>query len=66
MSLNDLQLLLKSDEFKTLDNIRIKGLMGMASFTTDNLQIESEFKYLKSIFDQIKKNIVILKYYLWV
>ena len=55
MSLIDLQLLLKSDEFKTLDNIRIKGLMGMASFTTDNLQIESEFKYLKSIFDQIKK-----------
>lgn len=55
MILNDLQLLLKSDEFKTLDNIRIKGLMGMASFTTDNLQIESEFKYLKSIFDQIKK-----------
>ena len=55
MRLNDLQLLLKSDEFKNLDNIRIKGLMGMASFTTDNLQIESEFKYLKSIFDQIKK-----------
>ena len=55
MSLNDLQLLLKSDEFKTLHNIRIKGLMGMASFTTDNHQIESEFKYLKSIFDQIKK-----------
>ena len=55
MSLIDLQLLLKSDEFKNLDNIRIKGLMGMASFTTDNLQIESEFKYLKSIFDQIKK-----------
>lgn len=55
MILNDLQLLLKSDEFKNLDNIRIKGLMGMASFTTDNHQIESEFKYLKSIFDQIKK-----------
>ena len=55
MRLNDLQLLLKSDEFKTLENIRIKGLMGMASFTTDNHQIESEFKYLKSIFDQIKK-----------
>ena len=55
MSLIDLQLLLKSDEFKNLDNIRIKGLMGMASFTTDNHQIESEFKYLKSIFDQIKK-----------
>jgi pyridoxal phosphate enzyme (YggS family) len=55
MSLNDLQLLLKSDEYKTLENIRIKGLMGMASFTADNHQIESEFKYLKSIFDQIKK-----------
>ena len=55
ISLIDLQLLLKSDEFKTLKNIRIKGLMGMASFTTDNHQIESEFKYLKSIFDQIKK-----------
>ena len=55
MSLNDLQLLLKSDELKTFDNIRIKGLMGMASFTIDNHQIESEFRYLKSIFDQIKK-----------
>lgn len=55
MRLNDLQLLLKSDEFKTLENIRIKGLMGMASFTIDSHQIQSEFKYLKSIFDQIKK-----------
>jgi pyridoxal phosphate enzyme (YggS family) len=55
MRLNDLKLLLKSDEFKTLENIKIKGLMGMASFTTDNHQIQSEFKYLKSIFDQIKK-----------
>ncbi len=58
MRLNDLQLLLKSDEFKTLENIRIKGLMGMASFTIDSHQIQSEFKYLKSIFDQIKKKYI--------
>jgi len=42
------------DEFKELKNITIVGLMGMASFTSDTEQVRSEFKSLKSIFDQLK------------
>jgi len=33
-------------------NIRIKGLMGMASFTDDEQKIKTEFKFLKSLFDK--------------
>ena len=38
------------NEFK---NIRIVGLMGMATFTENQNQIEKEFKHLKTIFDTI-------------
>ncbi|RAK25064.1 hypothetical protein B0I03_101224 [Flavobacterium aquaticum] len=36
-------------------NIRIVGLMGMATFTENQNQIEKEFKHLKMIFDKYKK-----------
>ncbi len=39
---------------KALKNIKIKGLMGMASFTTDTKQITQEFKLLKDTFETIK------------
>jgi hypothetical protein len=35
-------------------NIRIVGLMGMATFTENKNQIEKEFKHLKTIFDKYK------------
>jgi len=35
-------------------NIRIRGLMGMATFTNDKIQIKREFKTLKDLFDTIK------------
>lgn len=37
------------------ENIRIVGLMGMATFTENQNQIEKEFNRLKSIFDKYKK-----------
>jgi hypothetical protein len=49
--LNDL---LHSDAFKSLHNIKIVGLMGMATFTTNQDQIKKEFLNLKAIFDQLK------------
>ncbi len=54
--LNETELyeLLNSETFLSLTNIRIEGLMGMASYTTDKLQIEREFRYLKSIYDKLK------------
>lgn len=36
-------------------NIKIVGLMGMATFTENQNQIEKEFNHLKSIFDNNKK-----------
>jgi uncharacterized pyridoxal phosphate-containing UPF0001 family protein len=37
-----------------MKNIRIVGLMGMATFTDDQNQIKKEFTHLKSIFDTLK------------
>ncbi|TDP03423.1 YggS family pyridoxal phosphate-dependent enzyme [Flavobacterium sp. 245] len=51
---NELNELLTSMEFKELKNIRILGLMGMATFTEDQNQIKKEFTHLKSIFDSIQ------------
>ncbi|MCC9064432.1 YggS family pyridoxal phosphate-dependent enzyme [Flavobacterium piscisymbiosum] len=51
---NELNELLSSSEFKEMKNIRILGLMGMATFTEDQKQIKKEFTHLKSIFDSIK------------
>lgn len=55
--LNDAELksLLESDDFKQMENICITGLMGMATFTDDETQIEREFSHLKSLFDDLKQ-----------
>ncbi len=45
--------LLSSNEFKELQNIRIVGLMGMATFTDNQNQIKEEFQHLKQIFENI-------------
>ncbi|WP_202702507.1 YggS family pyridoxal phosphate-dependent enzyme [Flavobacterium sp. UGB4466] len=52
---NELNELLSSPKFKEMKNIRILGLMGMATFTEDQNQIKKEFTHLKSIFDSIKE-----------
>jgi len=44
----------RSDD-NTFKNIRIVGLMGMATFTEDQNQIKKEFTYLKSLFDKYSK-----------
>ncbi len=44
--------LLQSEIFKNLNNIKIVGLMGMATFTENQTQIKKEFQHLKSIFDK--------------
>jgi pyridoxal phosphate enzyme (YggS family) len=47
----ELSTLLASSSFKKMKNIRIVGLMGMATFTDNQNQIKKEFTHLKSIFD---------------
>ena len=51
---NELNEILNSEAFKTLKNIQITGLKGMATFTENQTQIKKEFQNLKSIFDKYK------------
>ena len=46
--------LLSSSTFQELKNIRVVGLMGMATFTDNQNQIKKEFTHLKTIFDNRK------------
>ena len=41
---------------EALENITIKGLMGMATFTDNVFQIEREFKSLKELFEDLKSD----------
>lgn len=50
----ELNNLLDSESFKAMSNIRIVGLMGMATFTNNQSQIKKEFQHMKSIFDHKK------------
>jgi hypothetical protein len=45
---------LQTDQFNSLKNIRIQGLMGMATLTQNQDQIRKEFKNLKALFDKLK------------
>ncbi|SHF22100.1 hypothetical protein SAMN05444274_10490 [Mariniphaga anaerophila] len=47
--------ILDSEEFKSLKNISIAGVMGMATFTEDENQVRNEFRFLKKIFEKLKK-----------
>ena len=47
----ELNEILSSATFKEMKNIRIVGLMGMATFTDNQEQIKKEFTHLKTIFD---------------
>jgi pyridoxal phosphate enzyme (YggS family) len=46
--------LLRSEEFNTLKNIRIRGLMGIATLTENQRMIRDEFYELKTLFSGLK------------
>lgn len=48
--------LLESEEFIALENVRIAGVMGMASFTEDEEQVADEFRTLYNYFQIIKSH----------
>jgi len=48
---------LKSEEVLNLKNVRICGVMGMATYTSDKHQVKKEFKYLKDCFISLKNSL---------
>lgn len=49
--------MLNSIEFDALKNINVCGVMGMATYTSDQRQVREEFQDLKNIFDALKKDV---------
>lgn len=47
--------ILKSEELRSYNSVRIIGLMGMASNTDDETKIRSEFQGLKNLFESFKQ-----------
>ena len=43
------------EQVNAFPHVRIRGLMGMASFTENKEQVRKEFRYLKSFFDNYKQ-----------
>ena len=55
-SVCDLSETLRSEDISYLKNVRICGVMGMATFTSDTVQVRKEFSYLKKCFKSLKNN----------
>ncbi|WP_321516457.1 YggS family pyridoxal phosphate-dependent enzyme [Marinifilum fragile] len=54
LDLNDAERIINSEEYQNMQNVRIVGVMGMATYTDDEKQIRSEFGNLKSIYSELK------------
>tara|TARA_R110000868_G_scaffold361611_1_gene623613 strand:+ start:353 stop:1015 length:663 start_codon:yes stop_codon:yes gene_type:complete len=50
----ELNVILSPTTLQEMKNIKIVGLMGMATFTDDQNQIKKEFLHLKTIYDEAK------------
>lgn len=54
LTLEEARGVLVSAEFKSLTNVIVSGVMGMATYTENEEQIRNEFKMLKLIFNTLK------------
>lgn len=50
----DIEDLIASDAFREMKHVRIRGVMGMATYTENSEQIREEFRLLKRIFESLK------------
>lgn len=55
-SMDEVKDMLESSEFLELENINIKGVMGMATFTENKEQISDEFRTLHNYFQVVKSH----------
>lgn len=55
LSFDEIEEILISDKLSELENVKVVGLMGMASFTDDMDQVKNEFNSLHELFQRLKK-----------
>ncbi|MDX1651348.1 MAG: YggS family pyridoxal phosphate-dependent enzyme [Brumimicrobium sp.] len=53
---DEVRAMLESREFTELQNVNVRGVMGMATFTEDREIIENEFRTLSNYFQVLKSN----------
>ena len=56
-SRDELHQVVQSESFREMNNIRIRGVMGMATYTENSTQIREEFRQLKRIFEEFKASV---------
>jgi pyridoxal phosphate enzyme (YggS family) len=54
LSLPEAEQLLQSAEFRAMQHVRVAGVMGIATNTTDEHQLRREFRELRGYFDKLK------------
>ncbi|MDN3644134.1 YggS family pyridoxal phosphate-dependent enzyme [Lutimonas halocynthiae] len=61
LEFREIESILQSKELAELENIKIVGLMGMASFSSNEEEVSAEFQGLKALFDSINASNIELK-----
>ncbi|MBE0639602.1 MAG: YggS family pyridoxal phosphate-dependent enzyme [Bacteroidales bacterium] len=56
LDLAEAEQMLNGQEYKSMKNIQLQGVMGMATFTEEIEQVRREFKNLNRIFQKLKSN----------
>lgn len=56
MGFKEIEEILQSDALAELKNVKITGLMGMASFSSNDKEVSDEFKSLKTLFDKLNNS----------
>jgi pyridoxal phosphate enzyme (YggS family) len=55
LDLAEAESLLSSSAYRSMQHVRIRGVMGMATFTDNSMQVRAEFHSLKDIFNHLKE-----------
>jgi len=55
LEFSEIESILQSKELAELENIKIAGLMGMASFSSNEEEVSAEFQGLKNLYDGINQ-----------
>lgn len=56
LSKEELEAIVTSEEFRKMEFVQVRGLMGMATFTDNSEVVREEFRNLKRIFEQLKSD----------
>jgi pyridoxal phosphate enzyme (YggS family) len=54
-SMTEIHEMIRSEDFRILNSLRICGIMGMATFTEDTERIRKEFRYLAGCFNELRE-----------